>query len=124
MVNKGGRELGRVVGFELNSQDPEKAVKFYSTVFGWKITKPQWGYWPVKTGESKIQGINGGISRGPFDFPHGTRIQIEVDSIDDVITKAENSGAMVVRDKMEFNDFFLAYLVDPVGNGFCLIQRK
>lgn len=28
--------MGRVVGFELNSQDPEKAAKFYSDVFGWK----------------------------------------------------------------------------------------
>ncbi len=31
---------------------------------------------------------------------------------------------MVVRDKMEFDDFYLAYLVDPVGLGYGLIQSK
>ncbi|MFJ8067152.1 VOC family protein [Psychrobacillus sp. NPDC096426] len=57
------------------------------------------------------------------DSPHGTRIQIEVDSIDEAICKAKNNGAMIIRDKMEFDDFYLAYLIDPVGIGFGLIQK-
>ena len=52
------------------------------------------------------------------------RIQIEVDSIDDAISKSKDNGAMVIRDKMEFDEFFLAYLVDPNGIGFGLIQKK
>lgn len=51
-------------------------------------------------------------------------MQIEVDSIDDSIAKALENGATIVREKMEFNDFFLAYLVDPTGLGFGLIQNK
>lgn len=69
-------------------------------------------------------GIDGGIGKGPNDFPHGTRIQIQVDSIDDAISKAKNNGAMIVRDKMEFDDFYLSYLVDPVGISFGLVQQK
>ncbi|WP_164670828.1 VOC family protein [Virgibacillus doumboii] len=114
--------MGKVAGFEISSQDPEKAVKFYSEVFGWETSDPQWGYWPVSM--EKGNGVSGGISKGPSDFPHGTRIQIEVDSIDDTIAKAKKNGAMVVRDKMEFDEFFLAYLVDPAGVGFGLIQQK
>jgi hypothetical protein len=34
------------------------------------------------------------------------------------------NGAMVVRDKMEFEEFYLAYIVDPVGLGLGLIERK
>lgn len=34
--------MGRVIGFELNSQEPEKAVQFYSKVFGWKVAEPYW----------------------------------------------------------------------------------
>jgi uncharacterized protein len=116
--------MGRVVGFELSSQYPEKAAEFYSKVFGWKVAEPQWDYWEVTTGEEDKAGINGGISKGPHDYPHGSRIQIEVDSIDLAIANAKNNGAMIVRDKMEFDDFYLAYLVDPVGIGFGLIQRK
>ena len=44
--------------------------------------------------------------------------------MDEAIANAKNSGAMIVREKMEFDDFYLAYLVDPVGIGFGLIQRK
>ncbi|WP_099159145.1 VOC family protein [Virgibacillus ndiopensis] len=117
--------MGKVVGFELSSQEPEKATKFYSDVFGWEISEPNWDYWSVSTEKSTGRtGINGGISKGPNDYPHGTRIQIEVDSIDDSIAKAKDYGAMVVREKMEFDEFFLAYLVDPTGVGFGLIQRK
>lgn len=116
--------MAKVIGFELNSQDPEKAAEFYSNVFGWEIEEPNWGYWPVKTGNDQNQAVNGGISKGPKDYPHGTRIQIEVESIDESISLAKENGAMVVRDKMEFDDFYLAYLVDPVGLGFGLIQKK
>jgi uncharacterized protein len=115
--------MGRVVSFELNSQDPERSASFYSTVFGWKVSEPNWGYHQVTTGEDKL-GVDGGIAKGPQDYPHGTRIHIEVDDIVDAIKKSVESGGQIVRDKMEFDDFYLAYLVDPVGIGFGLIQKK
>ncbi|MBS4205020.1 VOC family protein [Lederbergia citrea] len=116
--------MGRVIGFELSSQEPEKAADFYAEVFGWKVAEPHWDYWSVMTGKDTSPGINGGIGKGPNDFPHGTRVQIEVDSIDVAIPKSTKNGAIIVRDKMEFDDFYLAYLVDPVGLGFGLIQKK
>lgn len=116
--------MARVVSFELSSQDPKKAVEFYSDVFNWKIETSQYNYWPVTTGDNNLTGINGGISLGPIDYPHGTRIQIEVESIDDTIEKALESGAELVRGKMEFDQFYLAYLEDPTGLGFGLIQKK
>ncbi|OEH91680.1 hypothetical protein BFG57_04275 [Bacillus solimangrovi] len=115
---------GRVVGFELNSQQPEKAIEFYSNVFGWDVAEPHWDYWSVSTSETERNGMNGGIAKGPNDYPHGTRIQIEVDFIDEAISSATKNGAMIVRDIMEFDEFYLAYLVDPTGIGFGLIQKK
>lgn len=117
--------MGKVIGFELSSQDPQKAAEFYSAVFGWEIKEQPWEYWSIST-ESKNEtaGIIGGISKGPKDFPHGTRIQILVDSIDETISKAKDKGAMVVRERMEFDQFYLAYLVDPTGLGFGLIENK
>ncbi|WP_191556303.1 VOC family protein [Metabacillus idriensis] len=116
--------MGRVVGFELNSADPEKAAAFYSAVFGWTVSEPLWDYSDVTTGKESAAGINGGISKGPEDYPHGTRIQIEVDSIDDALISAKANGAVIVRDKMEFDDFYLAYITDPTGVGFGVIQKK
>jgi uncharacterized protein len=117
-------DMARIVGFEISSQEPEKAVVFYEKVFGWKIAEPKWDYWAVSTGNSTSSGILGGISKGPHDYPHGTRIQIEVDSIDEIIVKAVENGALIVREKMEFDEFYLAYLVDPTGVGFGLVQSK
>lgn len=116
--------MGRVVLFEINSQDPEKANKFYSSLFGWKIGDENWGYYPVTTGPDDKAGIDGGISLGPEDYPHGTRIQIEVDDIAQTIAQVKELGARIVRNKMEFDDFWLAYLVDPTGIGFGLIEYK
>ncbi|KGR77279.1 VOC family protein [Ureibacillus manganicus] len=114
--------MAKIIGFDMSSQEPEKAIEFYNNVFGWKISEPNYEYWSVDCGtESEIKG---GISRGPADFPHGTRIQIEVDSIDEVIVQCCNNGAKVLREKMEFEKFFLAYLVDPVGIGFGLVEHK
>jgi predicted enzyme related to lactoylglutathione lyase len=47
-----------------------------------------------------------------------------VDNIDEAIHNSVEMGAQVVREKMEFDTFYLAYLVDPVGNGIGLIQNK
>ncbi|WP_309137894.1 hypothetical protein [Paenibacillus sp. SC116] len=76
----------------------------------------------VVTGENDGTGIDGGIAEGPADYPHGTRVTIEVDYIDTAISRSVEQGAKVLRDKMEFDEFFLAYLVDPTGISFGLIQ--
>jgi predicted enzyme related to lactoylglutathione lyase len=31
--------VGRVIHFELNADDPERAARFYQDVFGWTIEK-------------------------------------------------------------------------------------
>ncbi|MFY9710328.1 MAG: VOC family protein, partial [Candidatus Cybelea sp.] len=53
--------MARVNHFEIHSADPQAAAKFYTDVFGWKISK--WDgpmdYWLVSTGEGP--GIDGGI---------------------------------------------------------------
>jgi predicted enzyme related to lactoylglutathione lyase len=116
--------MGRVVSFEMSSQNPEKATEFYSKVFGWKVADPNWGYWPVQTKGEKSIGIDGGVSKGPADYPHGTRIMLEIDSIDDALEKSKVNGAQILRDKMEFDNFYLAYIVDPVGICFGLIENK
>jgi len=116
--------MSRVVSFEMSSKNPEIATNFYSTVFGWRIANPNWGYYPVTTGDNEKLGINGGIASGGDDFPLGTRIQIEVDNIDEAIRKSKQMGAQVLKDKIDFDDFYLAYLVDPVGIAFGLIQHK
>lgn len=59
--------MNRPTHFELHAGDPERAIKFYTAVFGWQFQK--WDgpmpYWLINTGEGA--GINGGMvpRRGP-----------------------------------------------------------
>lgn len=79
--------MNRVVLFKLSSQNPELQAKFFSDVFGWEVSEPQWGYSTAKTGSDQQPGIDGGIAQGPAEFQQGTRIQIQVASIDESIEK-------------------------------------
>jgi uncharacterized protein len=116
--------MNRVVLFELSSQNPEQQAKFFSIVFGWEVSEPQWGYSTAKTGSDQKPGIDGGIAQGPAEFPQGTRLQIQVTSIDESIEKAIENGANVVQAKMDLGDFYLAYITDPTGVHLGLIQYK
>ena len=54
--------MGRVVHFEIHADDPERAVAFYSNVFGWTVSR--WGenpYWMIETGPRDEPGIDGGL---------------------------------------------------------------
>ncbi|MGM0835890.1 MAG: VOC family protein [Bacillota bacterium] len=115
--------MNRVVGFEFSSREPEITTKFFEDVFGWEIGEPNYEYWPVVTGKG-ANVMSGGIAKGPEDHPHGTRIQIEVDSIDETLAIAKVRGAEVVREKMEFETFYLAYLKEPTGIDVGLIEQK
>ncbi|HOC31682.1 MAG TPA: VOC family protein, partial [Armatimonadota bacterium] len=53
--------MPRPIHFELPADDPERAVRFYENVFGWKVQKwdgPQ-EHWLITTGEAPAPGIDG-----------------------------------------------------------------
>src|SRR5438046_1253593 len=55
----------QVTNFEINSADPPKARRFYTSVFGWKMNEvPQTGYTFVDT-DAGGKGIGGGIESAP-----------------------------------------------------------
>ena len=53
--------MNRPIHFEIPAEKPERAIKFYEKVFGWKFER--WNgpmeYWNISTGDSQ-PGINGG----------------------------------------------------------------
>ena len=57
--------MPRVVHFEIHAENPDRAIAFYQTVFGWQFQK--WAgpmdYWLIKTGSDEERGINGGLIR-------------------------------------------------------------
>jgi predicted enzyme related to lactoylglutathione lyase len=117
--------MARVVHFEIPADDPARAVKFYETVFGWKIQKwdgPE-NYWLAMTGEEGQPGINGAITgRGePTTVVVNT---MDVASVDDSIAQVVANGGSVLMPKMPVPGVgYLAYFRDTEGNAFGIMQN-
>jgi predicted enzyme related to lactoylglutathione lyase len=117
--------MPRVVHFEINSDDPEKAVKFYESVFGWKIDKWEGpiDYWLITTGDKSEQGIDGGLMKR--ENPQATiSTTIEVESIDEYLKNIEANGGKVTVPKHAIPGVgYAAYFIDPDGNTLGLMQN-
>src|SRR5262245_27191402 len=124
--------MPRVVHFEIHASNPERAVKFYSQVFGWEMTK--WGgpheYWLINTGNPSQPGINGGLVRRHGTDPVENQsvsafvCTVDVPSLDDYSAKALGAGAVVSVPKMAIPGVgWLAYFKDTEGNIFGMMQN-
>jgi predicted enzyme related to lactoylglutathione lyase len=114
--------MPRPIHFELPADDPDRAAKFYSNVFGWKITKwegPQ-DYWLISTGEGP--GIDGGMMRRMHPGA-GTVNTVGVASLDESVKSVEAAGGKIALPKMAVPGVgYLAYCLDPEGNTFGMLQ--
>lgn len=117
--------MPRVIHFEIPTDDPERAAKFYRNVFGWEIQK--WDgpveYWLVTTGDEDQPGINGGLMRRPAGERASAVNTIDVTSVDDFIIRIESAGGAVIVPKMPIPGVgWLAYCRDLDGNAFGIMQ--
>ncbi len=116
--------MPRVVHFELAADDPERATRFYSEVFGWQSNKwdgPQ-DYWLIKTGDEGEPGIDGALMRRDGAFTTTTNT-IDVSSVDEFVAKVEQAGGKVVAPKQAIPGVgYFAYCSDTEGNMFGIMQ--
>jgi predicted enzyme related to lactoylglutathione lyase len=116
--------MPRVVHFEINADDPERAIRFYTCVFGWTVQK--WDgpvdYWLLVTGDAQEPGIDGAITlRG--NPPEGMVTTVDVPSIDECMAKVKENGGTVIVPKMPVPGVgWLAYCKDTEGNTFGMMQ--
>ncbi len=118
--------MKRVVHFELAADNPDRAVKFYQDVFGWKIEKWEGpvDYWLVTTGEENEPGINGAIKHRA-DQKQMTVNTIEVPSIDEFLEKIAKAEGKVIMPKTEIPGIgFHAYCEDTEGNILGIIESE
>ena len=116
--------MPRVIHFEMQADQPERAADFFKNVFGWKIEK--WNgpeeYWLVRTGDDKEPGINGAIMRRAEQFS-STCNTIGIPSIDEYIKKITANGGMVITPKSTIPGVgYYAYCKDTEGNTFGIMQ--
>jgi predicted enzyme related to lactoylglutathione lyase len=115
---------GKVVHFEIPYDDGARARKFYGETFGWQLQEmPEMEYTLVVSGPSSDTGpseagfINGGMLAREESAATGPVVVIDVDSIDEKLTRIEQAGGTVVVPKQPVGPMgFTAYIKDPEGN--------
>lgn len=125
--------MSRVIHFEIQAQDPDRAAKFYGDVFAWGFTK--WDgveeYWMIDTGSNDMDGINGGLLRRMGSVPAGDApvngyvCIIGVNNIDTTLSDITSHGGVITQPKKLFPGIgYTAYAKDTEGNSFGVIQAE
>jgi len=128
----------RVVHFEIQADDIERAKNFYAKALGWEIKK--WGgegtdlgvgmeYWGLITGPKETPGINGGLyKRHEGSEPlHTFDCTIQVEDIDKAIAAIKANGGQIRpwegKEKWEMPKLgWFSRAIDTEGNIFGLMQ--
>jgi len=117
--------MPKVIHFEIGVDDPERAIKFYSEVFGWEIKKWEGpiDYWLVSTGPEEQPGINGALMRRE-DRRESVVNTIDVPSVDEFLTKITEAGGKIIQPKQAIPGVgYVATCHDPEGNTFGIIEE-
>jgi predicted enzyme related to lactoylglutathione lyase len=119
--------MNQVGYFEIQSDNPEKSVAFYSEVFGWKFFKDTAlpiDYWQIQT-----EGINGGLLKRPAKKPaqeQGTNAfccSMQVEDFDKTAQKILKYGGVEALPKFAIpGRCWQGYFMDVDGNVFGLFQ--
>ncbi len=123
---------GEVGHFEIPADQPERARKFYGSVFGWKMMEmPGMDYTMVSTGPASEYGqpnapgyIGGGIGKRGGPLVH-TVVTIVVDDLAATEDLIEKQGGHVVQKKQPIGDGtmgYTGYFKDSEGNVVGLYQ--
>ena len=99
---------------ELNTDDVQKAKKFYKALFDWKITDmPAVNYSMIDVGG----GVGGGIQQKPMpEAPTSWLPYVQVDDVKKTIAKAQKAGAAIALDYMDIGEMgAIGVFIDPAG---------
>lgn len=113
--------------FEIQADDPELAVRFYSAVFAWQFTKVPGmpvEYWLIQT-----EKMRGGLLKRPAPVPaapSGTNAYVcsmEVANCDASADTILKNGGRVAMPKFAVpGTCWQGYFIDPQGNTFGIFQ--
>ncbi|MGZ4687360.1 VOC family protein [Oryzihumus sp.] len=125
--------MSRVVHFEIQADDVERAKAFYGAAFGWEFQ--DWSgatgsaYWGIVSGPEDEPGINGGLLQRPAPAPapqQGTNAfvcTIGVEDYDATERRILDAGGQVALPKMALTGMaWQGYYLDLEGNTFGIHQ--
>ncbi len=117
--------MPRVIHFEIHVDQPDRAMQFYSNVFGWEFHK--WDgpvdYWLTTTGPDSEPGINGALQQRE-NTNMSTMNTIETPSLDEALALITRNGGKIIQHRRAVPGVgYTAICVDTEGNPFGLMQQ-
>ncbi len=107
-----------IVYFEISGKDKPVLEDFYRALFDWQLTPANDQYTHVSPGA----GINGGIGKS-MAGPGYVTFYVEVDSIDETLSRVEGRGGKIVMSPEQMpKGPLIALFTDPEGRVVGLIQ--
>ena len=113
--------------FEIHVDDVGRAVKFYQSIFGWKMSLNPGvpiEYYDIETGDSR-----GGLLQRPVKAPvpeQGTNAficSLEVENFDTTAAKILSLGGQVALEKFPvIGRCWQGYFIDTEGNTFGIFE--
>lgn len=113
-----------VVQFQILSKTPDETARFYSELFGWRVSANNpLGYREIST--CCRDGIQGGIWPAPPQSHNFVQLFIAVESVRAFCDRAEKAGAKVVIPYTILPDGGeMAVLHDPQGMAFGIVKKS
>jgi predicted enzyme related to lactoylglutathione lyase len=108
--------------FEIGTDDPAAAERFYGDVFGWTVSQDDGAgadpaYRIITTGDP--EGLHGGLFATKGEMPGYAVFALLVEDVEDTCRRAEAAGGKVQRGPLaNASGVVFAYLLDPAGNHF------
>jgi hypothetical protein len=108
--------------FEIGTDDPAAAERFYGDVFGWTVAHEEGpagdpDYQIITTGDPA--GLHGGLAATQGEIPGYAVFGLLVADVEDTCRRVEAAGGKVARGPLvNAGGVAFAYLLDPAGNHF------
>ncbi|HTI37770.1 MAG TPA: VOC family protein [Vicinamibacterales bacterium] len=113
--------------FEIQADNPERAARFYESVFGWTFTRDP--LVPIEYWRAETNNINGAILKRPAALPEpqsGTNAyvcSVQVESFDETATLITRKGGRIAMAKFAVpGKCWQGYFIDPEGNTFGVFE--
>lgn len=115
--------MPKFVHIDISADDPERAGRFYSRVFGWNVAKFEgpMPYWLVSTSD-EAGAVGAGIAKRDEAWQSVTPT-IDVPSADEYAARIEAEGGTIIAPKMLIPGVgTLVTFKDTEGNVFAILE--
>ena len=113
--------------FEIQSSEPKRDIKFYSSIFGWKFIKEE--FVPIEYYRIETNGINGGLLKRPAKVPPtecGTNAftcSVQVENFDKMADLIIKYGGQIAMPKFAIpGRCWQGYFIDLDNNAFGIFE--